>query len=129
MAAAAVSIVCSFLLLRWVDNVSQVYRVALLYRLRRIASGADGKVFITKSVNPLTGLASRSDTNFSALNFGVKTRQCASSASRLSPASLDSLLDTARQRVNSSRRMLEREASLLSDEELATDFSKLVESD
>lgn len=100
--------------------------MALLYRLRRVAFDHGGTVHIKKSVNPVTGAASNYSTSFSALNFGIKTRQCASSASKLSPVSLDVLLEAAHQRANVPR-MPERQTPMLVDDEFASDFSQLVE--
>lgn len=100
--------------------------MALLYRLRRVAFNHGGTACIKKSVNPVTGATSHHSTLFSALNFGIKTRQCASSASKLSPVSLDVLLETAHQRANVPR-MPERQTPLVIDDELAADFSELVE--
>lgn len=107
-------------------DLYQAYQVTVLFGTCRLAYQGDRKLHVTSSLNPVTGMESHADANFSARNFGVKTKQCATSASKLSPESIDRLVAAAQEQSNLARWVVGKRP-LPMNGQYDFDFAELVE--
>ncbi|KAI1786470.1 hypothetical protein LXA43DRAFT_1099172 [Ganoderma leucocontextum] len=80
-------------------SAAAVFREAMLFSWKRIGYDNNKHLVVLKSINESAGKLTSKDTAFSEQNFGERTRECATSASKLSAAKIATILDYASQSI------------------------------
>ncbi|KAI1782859.1 hypothetical protein LXA43DRAFT_1068217 [Ganoderma leucocontextum] len=80
-------------------SAAAVFREAMLFSWKRIGYDNNKHLVVLKSINESAGKLTSKDTAFSEQNFGERTRECATSASKLSAAKIATIFDYASQSI------------------------------
>ncbi|KAL7278943.1 hypothetical protein ACG7TL_006775 [Trametes sanguinea] len=71
------------------------YRMCVLWDLGKLGYNDSGQLRLINDKDSVSGKVKKKDTDFSSNNFSRTTSQCARSARKLQPASLDQIVDDA----------------------------------
>ncbi|KAL7280188.1 hypothetical protein ACG7TL_006607 [Trametes sanguinea] len=71
------------------------YRMCVLWDLGKLGYNDSGQLRLINDKDSISGKVKKKDTDFSSNNFSRTTSQCARSARKLQPASLDQIVDDA----------------------------------